>query len=214
MNSKLILRRAAVAAAFLLVFAGTASAQGPQLTPMVGWQWGGTLDFVSGDIHINSASSYGGALSVPVRPGYNAEIVYTYQSAQVIARPNVGPEYDLFDLGTHYIQACGVRYVERPGSKIMPFVLGGLGATIFDPGNYTFGNFDTQWLFSMSAGGGIMVQTSDRVAIRAQARFLLPVNWASGGVYFGSGGGGFTVSGGSAMPQGDATIGLTFTLGQ
>jgi hypothetical protein len=42
----------------------------------------------------------------------------------------------------------------------------------------------------------------------------LPVNWASGGFYFGTGGAGVGVSGGSAMPQGEATLGLAFKLGQ
>jgi hypothetical protein len=211
MNPRL-LRTLTVAA--LLAVPGIASAQA-KLTPLAGWQWGGTLEFISGDIHINSAASYGGAISVPVRPGYMAEVMYTYQAADVIARPNSGlPDFDLFDLGTHYIQVNGMRYIERPGSKVMPFVVGGLGTTIFDPGKSTFGSFDTQWLFSMSIGGGFLIQTSDRVALRLQSRFLLPVNWASGGLYFGSGGGGFTVSGGSAMPQGDAHLGLTINLGE
>jgi hypothetical protein len=36
------------------------------------------------------------------------------------------------------------------------------------------------------------------------------MNFESGGFYFGSGGGAVTVSGGSVMPQGEATLGITF----
>ena len=209
------LRRAALLIAMLaiLIAPGVASAQAT-LTPMVGWQWGGTLDYVSGDVHINSNMSYGGAISAPVRPGYMAELMYTYQGAEVIARPNVGGEFKLFDLGTHYIQLNGVRQLGYGESKATPFVLGGLGTTVFVPGSSSLGNFDTQWLFSITIGGGVLVQTSDKMAIRLQSRFLLPMNYASGGFYFGTGGSGFGVSGGSAMPQGDVSLGLTFKLGQ
>lgn len=201
--------------ALVSLTAAGAHAQSPMLTPMAGWQWGGTLDFVSGDVHINAAPNYGGALSVPVRPGMLAELSYSYQNAEVVGRPNgSGGDFHLFDLGTHYMQACGLRLAGRPGSKATPFVMGGLGATVFAPGNSDFGQFDTQWLFSMTMGGGVMVAMNERVALRLQARFLLPINWVSGGAYFGTGGGGLTVSGGSALPQGDASVGLTFKLGQ
>jgi hypothetical protein len=40
------------------------------------------------------------------------------------------------------------------------------------------------------------------------------MQWTSGGIYFGSGGSGLTLSGGSAIAQGDASLGITFMLGQ
>jgi hypothetical protein len=40
------------------------------------------------------------------------------------------------------------------------------------------------------------------------------MNFESGGFYFGSGGGGVAVSGGTLMPQGEATVGLAFKLGE
>jgi len=209
-------RRAALLVALLATLAcpAIAAAQGASLTPLVGWQWGGTLDYPSGDVHANAALSYGGALTVPVRPGYSGEIMYTYQSTHVIGRPNVGGEFELFDMGTHYIQINGVRELGYGDTKATPFILGGLGTTIFAPGESSLGNFNTQWLFSISVGGGVMVQANERVGLRLQARFLLPMNYTSGGAYFGTGGSGFTISGGSAMPQGDASLGLTFKLGQ
>jgi hypothetical protein len=75
-------------------------------------------------------------------------------------------------------------------------------------------NTGTQYLFSMSVGGGLRIQMSDNVDIRLQSRLLLPMNFESGGFYFGSGGGGVAVSGGTLMPQGEATVGLAFKLGE
>src|SRR5262245_33889695 len=69
---------------------GTARAASASLevTPMIGWQWGGTLDYsTGGDVHANAALNYGGAIGAQIRPGYWAEISYTYQSSEVIGRP-------------------------------------------------------------------------------------------------------------------------------
>jgi hypothetical protein len=52
-----------------------------------------------------------------------------------------------------------------------------------------------------------------KTALRLQARMLLPINWVSGGFYFGSGGSGATISGGSAIIQGDASLGIVMKLG-
>jgi opacity protein-like surface antigen len=196
--------------------AGPAAAQKPpnELIPLVGYQWGGTLNYTSGDVHANAAMNYGGILSVPVKPGYSLELSYTYQSTDLIARPNVGKTFKLLDLGTHYMQLSGRRDLAPPGQKTTPFVLGGLGATVFSPSSSSFGTFNTQWLFSLNAGAGVNVAMNEKVGLRLQARLLLPINWVSGGVYFGSGGGGATISGGSAICQGDATLGIVLKLGK
>src|SRR5262245_29177863 len=99
-----------LAASLLAVLAATpAFAQRQlELTPQIGWQWGGTLDFPNGDVHVNAAINYGGVLGIPLRPGYDAELSYTYQGSEVKARPRGAPEFKLFDLGTHYMQIAGV----------------------------------------------------------------------------------------------------------
>jgi hypothetical protein len=197
----------------LLLAALAAPASAASITPLVGYQWGGTLDFINGDVHIEAAMNYGGAISQEVRPGYLAELMYTYQASEMIARPNVGSDFKLFDLSTHYAQINGTRLLGYGDQKATPFVMGGLGMTIFAPGESSLGEFDTQWLFSLSIGGGVMVQANERTSIRLQARFLMPMNYTEGGVYFGTGGGGLSISG-NTIPQGDASVGITFALGQ
>lgn len=202
----------ALALAAALGAAGAAhAATGVELTPTLGWQWGGTLDYsAGGSVHIDAALNYGGALGVMIRPGYWGEVGYTYQSSEVIARPPAAADFKLFDLGTHYIQFSGARNFANtdPGARAYPYVIGGLGMTILSPGSSSVPlNADTQYLFSMSAGAGLRVTMNERSDIRLQARFLLPLNWSEGSVYFGSGGGGVSVSGGTAMPQGEVTLG-------
>src|SRR5262245_13985564 len=109
----------------LLAVCGTAgearaSSMALEVTPLIGWQWGGTLDSyevngiaVGGDIHANAALNYGGAIGAQIRPGYWGEISYTYQGTEVFVRPAAAPKFKLFDLGTHYIQASGAHILMK-----------------------------------------------------------------------------------------------------
>lgn len=95
-------------------------------------------------------------------------------------------------------------------ARAYPYVMGGLGMTIFSPGTPSVTlNTSTQYLFSISVGGGLRARMSDRVDLRLQARLLLPMNFESGAFYFGSGGGAVSLSGGTIMPQGEATLCVT-----
>jgi len=193
--------------------------QGATLTPTAGWQWGGTLEYydpfygVGGDVHIEAAETYGGTISVPVRPGYAAEISYWLQNSKVVGRPDRNPSFDLFDMTTHWIQIAGIRDLGYGESKITPFLCGGFGTAVFDPGDSEqYGKFNTQWRFSMHAGGGLRVDMNEKISLRLQSRLLLPTRWMSGGVWFGSGGSGLSING-AVVPQGDALVGLSIKLG-
>jgi len=184
-----------------------------EVTPMVGWQWGGTLDYSQGgDVHVNAALNYGGALGIMLRPGEWGEVSYTYQSSELIGRPTAGPEFKVFDLGTHHIQLSGARYVMPPDSmrRANPYVMGGLGMTIFSPGKSTVPvSPNTQYLFAISVGGGIRVALNEKLDLRLQSRLLLPMNFSEGSFYFGSGGAAVGLSGGTLLPQGEATLAIT-----
>jgi hypothetical protein len=218
-------QRAARSAALILGLvvglgaAGVARAAGVSLdvTPMVGWQWGGTLDYsAGGDVHVNAALNYGGSLGVMIRPGEWYEVSYSYQSSELIGRPPAAPEFKVFDLGTHTIQVSGAKNPLPADSsrKAYPYLIGGLGMTIFSPGETTIPvSPNTQYLFSISAGGGIRVTVNEKVDLRLQARLLMPMNLSEGSFYFGSGGAAVGVSGGTFLPQGEATLAITFKSG-
>jgi hypothetical protein len=212
-------RRAAVVlgAATVLAAAGAprvtrAATAAFEVTPTVGWQWGGTLDYsAGGDVHANAALNYGGTIGAMIRPGEWYEVGYSYQATDLIGRPPGAPEFKVFDLATHYIQIAGGRNLMPAATgRAWPYVIGGLGMTIFSPGTPTVPlNPDTQYLFSASLGGGVRVTVNERVDLRLQTRLLLPMNFTEGSFYFGSGGGAVSVSGGTVMPQGEATLGIT-----
>lgn len=208
----------AVAVAALMCLPGLASAQREvQLIPQYGYLWGGTFDFTGGSVHIDAAAEYGGTLAVPTQPGLWVEISYIYQASELIARPNGFQNSKLCDISTQYIEISGRRMAPSQG-KAAPFVLGGLGMTIYSPGDATFQGqnlgLESQYLLSFNMGGGVQIDMNEKIGLRLQARALIPVSWVSGGVYFGSGGGGVSVSGGSAIIQGDASLGIVIKMGQ
>jgi hypothetical protein len=95
-----------------------------------------------------------------------------------------------------------------------------LGATLFAPSNVNFedrdGNVITRleddWRFSIAFGGGIKKYISDRVGLRLQLRILMPIYWAGGSLWVGTGGVGYGLGAGTALVQGDATVGLIIRL--
>jgi opacity protein-like surface antigen len=185
-----------------------------ELTQQIGWQWGGTQDYTSGfgfpaggSLHAEANLNYGGTLSMVARPGYALELGYNYQSTGLTNRPVGGPEYKLADLGTHYILVSGRRELPTAG-RATPFVLGGVGGVGF------YASGVSNWFWAFTVGGGLKADLSPKMALRLQARALVPIQWGSSSLYFGSGGSGVSVSGGTSIFQGDASAGLVFKLGR
>ena len=111
-------------------------------------------------------------------------------------RPPQGnlPDTKIGDLATQYIQVYGTRYVPVKPEKMDAFVMGGLGAT-----GYSADGFDSRWLFSFGIGLGLKIHTNEKMSLRLQQRFLVPIQWGEGGFYFGTGGAGVSVGGGSSI---------------
>jgi hypothetical protein len=202
----------------LLAF-GTVPARaqgGVELIPTAGYLWGGTLDYVSGSLHIEAAPEYGGMISAEVRPNYYAEIGYWYQGSEITARPRSLPNFTLCDLTTHYIQLGGSRPLGTRGfgeGGAVPFATGSLGVTIFDPSDIAPGiKLNSMTVFSIAMGGGLRVDVNEKIALRMQARLLVPMQLWSSGIWFGTGGAGISAEG-TAIAQGDAFLGLVIKMG-
>src|SRR5262249_1467031 len=112
------------------------------------------------------------------------------------------------DLAAQYIHLYGRRVLPTKGGKTDLFAMGGFGATSFSASG-----FDTRWLFSFGAGLGAMVHVNPKTSLRLQTRLLIPIQWGSAGFYFGTGGAGIDVGGGSSIVQGDVSLGLAIKLG-
>jgi opacity protein-like surface antigen len=198
----------------LPVSASAGMAGDKELTGQIGYQWGGTQEYPpyaifprGGSIHANANMTYGGTLTIYPRDYQAIEFSYHYQGTDLINRPTGLPENKVDDITTQYFLLQGRKDVPTQG-KATPFVLGGLGMATFS----TLG--ETNYLFAFGFGAGASIQAGEKMALRLQVRGLIPVQWFTGGVYFGSGGGGVSAGGESSLIQGDASVGLTFKLGQ
>lgn len=212
------MRRIAALALALALLPAAALAQrrgDKELTGQVGWMWGGTqvynsvyLTFPPGDVHANANVTYGGALTYYQYDYLGYEIAYNYQYTDLIIRPNGLPQTKLTNLTTQYIQINGLK-MKPLNPKAEGYVLGGLGTTV-----YSVPYYNSQWLFSIGAGLGVRLHLNSRTALRLQTRVLVPMRFTYGSFYFGSGGSGVSVGGGTAIVQGEATAGISFLLGE
>lgn len=191
-----------------------------------GSMWGGNIDLTYGinsrKIRTGTGPSYAFALAYNVHPMQAVEFSYTRQEG------SLDLDYKglrtLTDMSVNVWHIGSIRYMAPPG-KVRPFVMGSLGATYFspesstiildldDPDNTTI-HTQTATKFSFSFGLGVKSYfgEAEKVGIRASFKVIPTLYNTSGGLWFGSGGGGVTVSG-NAIWQWEAAIGVTIKLG-
>jgi hypothetical protein len=200
-----------------------------QFTPFIeisghyGQMWGGNVDLsYSGwgqtrKLRMGTGSSYGIQLDYNLHPMQAVEFSYTRQDGKV--------DYDyqgittLFDTSVNFWHLGSVRYLMPPGG-MRPFILTSIGATYFSPQQSTFElegetyytQTSTKLSFTLGLGLKAYFGEAEKFGLRATFKTLPSLYNTGGGVWFGSGGGGLTVSG-NAIWQWEAAIGLTLKLG-
>ena len=133
------------------------------------------------------------------------------QSSQVDARqatPPLAPAAPLpakFPLSVTYAHIGGTVFLYRKIGQ-GPYLVGGLGATLFEPDLQGLAN---ELRPSISLGIGYQLPLGERVALRFEARgYATLVNSSS--ALFCSGGCAISIKG-DTVTQGDVLLGLTFT---
>lgn len=101
-------------------------------------------------------------------------------------------------VGINYAMLGGTRYAPL-NDKISGFGSVDLGAAWSNPDS----SLDSESVTKFAIGGrlGARIKASEKVSLRLHAQLLSPVQWAGGGFYFGTGGGGAGVSTGSTIWQ-------------
>ncbi len=192
----------AIALSFLFLFsAASTQAQELEVTPTVGYFWGGTFRTYDGDLKLGSGMNWGLTVDYSISPVTLVAAWWTMSRTEGTFNRYLG-ESENFNLTTNYIQ-LGVVQEMNYGEAFRPYGVFTMGTTIFSPedrGSY--------WQFSLGLGGGLKYYISDKIGIRAQGRLLLPVYFSGGGYWGGYG----TYGSASAIAQGDVTLGLVFVL--
>jgi hypothetical protein len=178
-----------------------------EITPFGGYMWGGTASGWEGEIRIPGTGNWGVALNVDVLPETQLELCFSrqYSALEVRWYDYTLPREELFGLAVEYYQIGALQKLRGSGDY-GPYTVLTIGATRFAPDSNKYGD---EWLFSMALGFGVKVPVGQRFALRLQGRFLMPIQWAGGGLWCGTGGCGVGLSGGSSILQGDITAGLS-----
>jgi hypothetical protein len=174
------------------------------LTPFYGYQFGGRVSTYDGEARIKDTENYGFTLDVPYTGTTTLQLLYIYQDTTLqYTNKYTGLTRDLFDMTVQYFHLGGTAEVAK--GTTTSFVSGSLGATYFDPDK---SGISSETLFSLSFGMGLIKEIRKNIALRFQGRLLLPIQYAGGSMFCGSGGCSIGISGGTSILQGDVTAGV------
>ncbi|QZT38291.1 porin family protein [Halosquirtibacter xylanolyticus] len=183
-----------------------------EIMPMVGFQFGGKINFVQGKLDIKNDMMYGISCGMQIYSDADVEFAYSrmdtranFNSSGVLKSGSYNLSVDYFQLGyLHYLKSGQLR----------PFGLISVGATLLNSKDDTVS--DTS-LFSMALGGGIKYYINDKFGLRLQGRLLMPMYFNGAGFMVGfNGAGSFTSVGVSAtevLVQGDLSVGVIYRFG-
>jgi len=204
------LTAAVVALAVMALAPSRAQSQDATLTPYSGFRLGGTVSTRRGDLRLDDAAFYGVQLDVRVRSEATGALLVDYQPTTLRLRSAGQPTEDLFDINVWYFQGGGTLEMHNGGAAV-PFALGTLGVSWFDPSGGSQGA-TSEWGLSGIFGAGAKIPLeSGRMALRLQARVLLTSLYGGGSFWCGSGSGCYIGAGGPIGPvQFDFGGGLTF----
>ena len=183
----------------------------PEISVMGGYMLSGGTDaylgIQYGRIDVTAGPTIGGSIAIPARPGTMVELTYVYNQAGYIWNPQIGTQDPERDMGIHYMQIGAQQYM--PNGNVHPYGSFTVGTATFTPNGG-----GTQWEFAVTAGLGVKNYVNEKVAIRLDARLVLPIFWGGWGVACGGGGCGTAFGGTVGMWQGLFSGGIVYRLGQ
>ena len=199
---------------FVLFAISTGFAQGVEISGYYGYQFGGKLTAIEGDLDIIDSEVYGVTLDIdlPMKPGGQIELLYSRQDTRLeLKNYPSGEKEDLFDLVVEYYQIGGLQTASLPNPMIKPFGVFTLGAIRFLPKDSAY---EDEWKFAITLGFGVKIFPSDRIGIRLQGNLLMPIMTTGGGLWCGGGGCAVGISSATAIIQGNVMAGLIIKLGR
>jgi len=189
-----------------------------ELTPVGGHFFGGNKSFEEGNLKINDNKCYGLILGFPAESSSILELSYTGMNSTAEWRPrqyysNDYPSRD-FGLTINYFTLSGVRQIEF-SEKVIGFGAFRAGASWFKSDQ---SDIEDAWRFAVSLGTGLKFFFNEKIGLRLQGNFHMPLHYSGSGLFFGVGNGG-TYSGvfvglDPSIVEGDISGGLIFVLGK
>lgn len=194
-----VMMPAALALALLLGGA-EAGAQSVQITPFVGYAFGGSVrDTVLDESRsFDAALAYGGSLSFPISQSWRFELLYSRQETK-LSGDGLSPSFDVT-----IERYLGGFQEEKGEGNVRWFGTVWLGATRFVPG---LGGYDSETKFGGGVGLGVKTFPVKNVGLRFEARGFYTLVKGEGGAFCANGTCLFAFSG-TGLWQGDVSAGL------
>ena len=211
------LRRAASTLAALiltLLFATPAVAQKVEITPFIGYQFGGELRVRDGDLRLQDDINYGLVLDVALSRNGQLELSYTRQDTRIDFNQFNGGRRPIYDVSVNYWQIGGI-WEFNPGETARPFLSLTGGFTHYGVGEQLdpqAPDIRSDTFFSMVLGGGVKVFPSQRMGIRLAGHVYSTIVSSSSGFWCTLPGGCGVGLSGWGIWQGDVQAGLIIRL--
>ena len=144
-----------------------------ELTPTVGYRWGGTIFadqtlLFDQDVDVQSSAAYGLNFGIPLGDsGMKLELMANHQSSELELEGGLfDPGATVADIDVNYYHA-GLQFPFARSRNVIPYFVVSAGVANLDLG--VLGVSD-ETKFSASAGIGVKAPISDNVAIRFEGR--------------------------------------------
>lgn len=193
-----------------------------ELSAVVGYQFGGHMNFYEGEFRIDNGMNYGFMANVLVRHAQRIEFSYSFMptSFKFTPEPFAGTGYRPWkgDGTLHYFMV-GSHSEYNTGGALSLFGGINLGAAWMATSSAQYtdgtpGNYDVEDVVRFAFGftGGLKIALGNKVGIRLQGRLLMPTYFAGVGFYLGTGGSGLSLNSGAVLFEGDFQGGLYLML--
>ncbi len=191
----------------------TSFAQRFEVTPYYGFMFAGKMNFIDGEMNIKDDWNYGIIFNFELdrKLGLNLELSYDRVDTRATYKKYGGLSdvKKLFDMFIEYYQ-LGALYNHTLSKKASAFGVFTGGVVRFSPISTKYGD---DYRFAVTMGGGVKYFFTKNIGLRLQGRIKLPIYFAGGGLYLGSGGSGLYLGAATALLQMDINAGLTLRLG-
>jgi hypothetical protein len=163
----------APALALAVLLPGTAQAQRGriELTPFVGYVFGGAYELDVGRLEVQPDIGYGGTISFNLGRGGFLDFTYLRQDSEIdFDSPLAPPDTDI-DLSTNYFFLGGHHEFGDYQSPFRPFIGGTLGMVVFDP-TVNGQDAENREEFALGANGGFKMWfgAEQRFGLRTELR--------------------------------------------
>jgi hypothetical protein len=197
----------------LAVSLPAAAGGGIEITPYVGYAFGGEVtDYWTGDRYrLKDSENFGISLDIAVDPDDDTWIQLRWNHQESELRTTI-PELGTLGIDLDYFHIGGVREFEGQNQNVIPYGMGTLGATHFNPETP---GLSSATRFSLSLGGGVkLMSPGGRVGVRLEGRLLGSYFDSSAAFFCGAPGGcAFGISG-NMLFQGEVSVGLILAMGR